>query len=239
MSHSDERPGPYHQATRGDSSGNGRRATSANLSWSNGGRFYYWPIVMPPPTPAAPPPPRQLSPNAAIPGPAYMSGGAPYRYQGVVPDLGTLTAHDTGPGPAIVVEAEEPDPDDDTPKRSPEVAVASRRYRRNDWLMTRLLEEQVVDVPQQDFEAVLSLRQEQRAQLEEKLRESEQEIAALKLQQRQKKERWLHEDRAFVDNLRKCQNKRFLMQLIRRTRGSSARPAAPSNKTAFRLSYFP
>ncbi|XP_077527801.1 uncharacterized protein LOC144139270 [Haemaphysalis longicornis] len=239
MSRAGERLGPYHQATRGGSSGYGRRSAAANPSWNNGGRLNYWPIVLPPPTLAAPPP-RQPHPSAAVAaGPAYMNGGAAYRHPGSVPDLGPLNAHSTGPGPAIVVAAEEPDPDDDSPRRCPAVAVACQRYRRNTRLMTRLLDQQVVDVSPQDFEALLSRRQKQRSELEEKLREVQKEAEALVEQQRQKMERWLDEDRAFTENLRKCRDRQFLMQLARKAKSPPTRATAPSNKTAFRLRYVP
>lgn len=234
MFRADERYGTYHQASRAGGSLYGRRPGAANTSSSNGGRFNYWPIVVPPPIQAYP---RHAHPYAAGEGPAHTS--APNRHHGLNPDLVPVGPHSAGPGPAFVVAAEEQDPSEDTPKRCPAVMVACQRYRRNARLMTKLLDGQVVDVPRQDFEAVLSLRQKQRSELEEKLRATERETEALAELQRQKSQRWLDEDRAFMENLQKCRDKEFLLQVAKKMKGPSTRPTAPSNRTAFRLRYVP
>ncbi|XP_050029786.2 uncharacterized protein [Dermacentor andersoni] len=220
------------------------------------GRSCYWPVFLPPAPPAAAAGTQATAPTAPLRGangtPSISGGGGvqlPLATMGKVRQLAdrarVMDSHSTGPGPAFVVETQEPaGARADEPRSCSAAAVATSRFRQNSRLMGVLLSERVVESNwNQDWPKVYSKRRTQRLLLEKKLCAMRRETRDLEVLQKEQRRRWLREADAFRENLRKCGQKEHLLEVARtwKVQGSaSGQPTMPSNcKTAFRLKCVP
>lgn len=152
-----------------------------------------------------------------------------------------LGVHSTGPGGAsVLVEAGEPARTDEPRARSNSSGAASR-FRHNARLMALLLmDDRVVEAPNQDWQKLYAKRRAQRLRLEEKLAAMMVEMDNLEMVQALKRKHWEMDAGRFRTNLLKCSQREHLLEVARamKVQGQTGQPSVQSScKTAFRLKY--
>lgn len=210
------------------------------------GRIGCWPVFAPPAAPDGTEASTQTTSFRCIPSGSSTNGGSPLpaasmsRLRVLAYRAFGLDVHSTGPGPSIVVEAGEPARTDEPRARSNSAGAASR-FRHNARLMALLLmDDRVVEAPNQDWQKVYAKRRAQRLRLEEKLGAMMVEMDNLQMVQALKRKNWETDAGRFRANLLKCSQREHLLEVARtmKVQGQTGQPTVPrSCKTAFRLKY--
>lgn len=210
------------------------------------GRIGLWPVFVPSAAPDGTEASTQATSFRCISSVSYTNGGSPMsaatmsRLQVLAHRAIGLDVRSTGPGPSFLVEAGEPARTDEPRARSNSAGAASR-FRLNARLMALLLmDDRVVEAPNQDWQKVHAKRRAQRLRLEEKLAAMMVEIDNLEMVQALKRKKWETDAGTFRANLLKCSQREHLLEVARtmKVQGQTGQPTVQSScKTAFRLKY--